>query len=77
MNRAQKTNQQQGLAFEVKGMVCITQVAVVTLCGSFTDRLLHDRLTAHRALKCLQAAKRSSGASDLGRTHYTSPSQIY
>lgn len=57
-------------------MVCITVVAVVISCDSFTDRLLHDRQTAHQALKCLQTAKRSSGASDLGRTHYTSLSLI-
>lgn len=60
----------------LKRMVWITQVAVVISCDSLTDRLLHDRQTAHQALKCLQTAKCSSGASYLGRSHYTSLSRI-
>lgn len=57
-------------------MVYITQVVADISCDSFTDRLLHDRLTAHQALKCLQTAKGSSGVSDLSRTHYMSSSEI-
>lgn len=57
-------------------MVCVTQVAAITSCDSFTDRPLHDGMTARWALKCLQTEKCSSVASDLGRTYCTSPSQV-